>query len=338
VEYIQFGRTGVRVSRFCIGTGNFGRYVDETESIRVMRFALDQGINFIDTADIYNNGVSEEYVGKAIEGRRDEVFLSSKAHSPVGTGPNDWGSSRRHIIEQVEKSLRRLGTDWIDLYQMHQADPFTPIDETLRALDDLVRDGKVRYIGSSNFAAWQIVESLWISDRLRTNQFISEQSQYSIMRRGPEGEQIAACRKYGSAFMGYSPLASGWLSGKFRRSNFQHGATGATSATSATGATGATGIDQGTKSRAMVGNHIGTEQGDRWLDIVERLHTIATDCGTSLPQFALAWAMRDPVVVPILGPRTDEHIATAIGALEINLDDDTLTRVDEVVPPSMNTR
>jgi aryl-alcohol dehydrogenase-like predicted oxidoreductase len=323
VEYIQFGRTGVRVSRFCIGTGNFGRYVDEAESIRVMRFALDQGINFIDTADIYNDGVSEEYVGKAIEGRRDEVFLASKAHSPVGTGPNDWGSSRRHIMEQVEKSLRRLGTDWIDLYQMHQADPFTPIDETLRALDDLVRDGKVRYIGSSNFAAWQIVESLWTSDRLRTNRFISEQSQYSIMRRGPEGEQIATCRKYGSAFMGYSPLASGWLSGKFRRGNLQRGVTG---------------VDEGTKSRDMVGNHIGTEEGDRWLDIVERLHVIATDCGTSLPQFALAWAMRDPVVVPILGPRTDEHIATAIGALEISLDDDILTRVDEVVPPGINTR
>ncbi len=318
MRYVQFGRTGVRVSAFCIGTGNFGRYVDVADSIRVMRFALDEGVNFIDTADIYNDGVSENYVGKAIDGRRDEVFLASKAFNRMGTGPNDWGCSRRHLMSAVEDSLRRLGTDWIDLYQMHQFDETTPLDETLRALDDLVRQGKVRYLGSSNYPAWRHVDALRISDELGMNRLVSEQSQYNVLRRRPEEAQLPVCRKYGSAFLGYSPLAAGWLSGKFRRDG--------------------TDLGTNTKSADHGPDRLGSERGDHWLDLIERLVAIADDKGCTLPELALAWTMRDSVVIPILGPRTEDHIRGAIRALDVEITADDERRMDEIVPPATNAR
>ena len=314
MEYIQFGRTGVRVSPICLGTGNFGWIANEADSIRVIHMALDSGINFVDTANIYNAGVSEEFVGKALaDGRRKDVFLATKANYNVGDGPNDWGNNRRHLMQQIEKSLKRLKTDWVDLYQMHHPDPTTPIDETLRALDDLVHQGKVRYIGGSNFKAWQHCEALWTSDSLGLSRFVSDQSQYNLLRRTLEREMFPLCEKHESVEMAYSPLAGGWLSGKYKPGQAE--------------------VTDGTKM-AGARELMKMPEGQARLAAVGKLMAIAEGKGCTLSQFALAWCITRPAVaVAITGARNEEQITDSLGALDVEITDEDVAAVDAIVPP-----
>src|SRR6478672_8114458 len=219
MEYRVLGRTGVEVSPLCLGAMMFGAWgnPDHDQSIKIIHAALDAGINFIDTADVYSNGESEEIVGKAIVGRREDLVIATKVHSPMGSDPNQSGNSRRWIIRECEDSLRRLGTDYIDLYQIHRPEPTTDIDETLGALTDLVRQGKVRYLGSSTFPAEAIVEAQWTAERRGRERFVCEQPPYSLLARGVEGHVLPACQRYGMAVIPWSPLAGGFLSGRYRR-------------------------------------------------------------------------------------------------------------------------
>ena len=314
MDYVQFGRTGIRVSPICLGTGNFGWITSEADSIRVIHMALDAGINFVDTANVYNDGVSEEIVGKALaDGRREHVVLATKANYRVGDGPNQWGNSRRHVMQEIDTSLRRLRTDWVDLYQLHHPDPTTPIDETLRALDDLVRQGKVRYVGSSNLPAWRHCEALWQSDVLSLARFVSDQSQYNLIRRGLEREMFPLCLKHESAILAYSPLAGGWLSGKVRP--------------------GQTSVPDGTKMAAGR-DMFASPQGQRRLETVEKLIAVADEKGCPLSQFALAWCMRTPpVAAAITGAHTEEQLRDCLAALAVEITDDDRARVDAIVPP-----
>jgi len=219
MEHRQLGATGVLVSPLCLGTMMFGAWgnTDHEESIRIIHRALDEGINFVDTADVYARGESEEIVGKALTGRRDNIVLATKFHGAMGDDPNQFGNSRRWIIQEVESSLRRLKTDWIDLYQVHRPEPGTDIDETLGALTDLVRAGKIRYFGSSTFPAWQIVEAQWVAERRSRERFVCEQPPYSILVRGIEADVLPVCERYRMGVIPWSPLAGGWLSGRFRK-------------------------------------------------------------------------------------------------------------------------
>ncbi|MGH2517058.1 MAG: aldo/keto reductase, partial [Ktedonobacterales bacterium] len=216
MEYRQLGRSGLRVSIIGLGGNTFGRYADEAQTAHVVHQALDAGINFIDTANIYNAGTSEEFLGKALQGRRDDVLIATKTGMTMGSGPNDSGSSRKHVIESCEASLRRLKMDVIDLFQIHVFDPRTPLEETLGALDDLVRTGKVRYIGCSNYDAWRAVQSLWISDREHFARYISVQPEYNLLERDIERELVPACLEFGLGIIPYSPLAGGLLTGKYK--------------------------------------------------------------------------------------------------------------------------
>src|SRR3954471_20944504 len=227
MELRPLGRTGVQVSKLCLGTMMFGAWgnPDHEESIRVIHAALDAGINFIDTADVYSRGESEEIVGKAIAGRRDEVVLATKVHGPMGDGPNQYGNSRRWITREVEDSLRRLKTDWIDLYQIHRPEPDTDIDETLGALTDLVRQGKVRSIGSSTFPPSQIVEAQWVARERGRERVGCAQPPYSMLVRGVENDVLPTCRRHGMGVIPWSPLAGGWLSGRWRKGEDAPGST-----------------------------------------------------------------------------------------------------------------
>ena len=217
MEYRKLGSSGLQVSVVGLGTNNFGGRIDEAQSVAVVRQALDEGINFIDTANIYGRGVSEERIGVALKGLREDVLIATKVSGAMGDGPNSKGNSRHHIMEQVDASLSRLQTDYIDLYQMHFPDSSTPIEETLRALDDLVHQGKVRYIGCSNFSAWQTCEAIWTSRSLNMIPFVSVQPEYSMLSRGVEKELIPFCKEYNLGVLPYFPLASGFLTGKYRR-------------------------------------------------------------------------------------------------------------------------
>ena len=312
VEYVKLGRTGLKVSRLCLGCMNFGWTVDEAESLRIIHRAFDAGINFVDTANVYGRGNSEIIVGKAIKGRRDEIVVATKFSRPVGDGPNDRGNSRWHIMREVERSLKRLGTDYIDLYQVHRPDPDTPLDETLSALTDLVRQGKVRYIGTSTFPAWQLCESLWISDRMGLERFVCEQPPYNILNRSIERELLPFCRKHGFGVIPWSPLAAGWLSGKYRRG--QAAPPG---------------------SRAVLrGWDLESELSARRFDAVERLEALAQEVGKTISQVALNWLLQQPgITAPIIGPRTMEHLEDHLGALGWSLSSEHLEAIDRIVPP-----
>lgn len=312
MDYRTLGRAGVKVSPLCLGCMNFGDPTDEPESVRIVDEAIDAGINFLDTANIYNDGVSETIVGKAIQDKRERVVLATKVHGPMGDGPNDRGNSRYHIMQQVEASLRRLGTDHIDLYQLHRPDPNTPMDEQLGALTDLVRQGKVRYLGTSTFPAWQMCEALWLSERHGFERFVCEQPPYSILRRGIEREVLPFCEAHGLGVIPWSPLAGGWLSGKYRKS--QRPPEG---------------------SRASRRDWpLDTEKGQARLDVVEKLIPLAEEVGATMTQFALAWTLENPVVTaPIIGPRTVDQLRDNLGAVEVDLSDEVLDKVDEIVPP-----
>jgi aryl-alcohol dehydrogenase-like predicted oxidoreductase len=312
----NLGVTGVKVSPLCLGAMMFGDWgnTDHDESVAIIHAALDAGINFIDTADVYSRGESEEIVGKALKGRRDNVVLATKIHGTMGDDPNEFGNSRRWIIREVENSLRRLQTDWIDLYQIHRPEEDTDIDETLGALTDLVRQGKVRYIGSSTFPPSQIVEAQWTAERRGRERFICEQPPYSMIVRGIEADVLPTCKRYGMGVIPWSPLGGGWLTGKWRK-----------------------GQDAPDSSRAQRLPHrydLSMPENQRKLDAVEQLALLAEETGISLIHMALAFVMRHPAVTaPIIGPRTMEQFESQIGAAEVELSEEVLDRIDKIVPP-----
>ena len=323
MEYRTLGATGIRVSTHCLGTMMFGGWGnrDHDAGIRAINAALDGGINFVDTADVYSAGESEEIVGKALKGRRDGVVLATKFHGQMGPGENDQGNSRLWIMRAVENSLRRLQTDHIDLYQAHRPDPATDIEETLSALTDLVRQGKIRAFGSSTFPAWQIVEAQWVSERRGLERFRCEQSPYSIMTRGIENDVLPVAQAYGMGVIVWSPLSRGWLTGKYRRD---------------------TDPDPDSRAgRAMERGDFVVRQFDRSrpeiqrkLDVVDALRPVADKAGISMGHLAIAFAIAHPdVTSAILGPRTREQVENLLAGADIRLDADTLDAIDQIVPP-----
>lgn len=311
MEYTYLGRTGVQVSRLCLGCMNFGTATDEATSIRMIHRALDAGINFLDTANVYGRGRSEEIVGKAIKGRRDQVFLATKARLPMGDGPNQAGASRYHLMKELEASLRRLGTDHVDLYQIHRPDPHTPLDETLRCLDDCIRQGKIRYIGTSTFPAWQLCESLWISDRLGLNRFVCEQAPYNLLNREIEKELLPFAQRFGFGVIVWSPLAAGWLTGKYQA-----------------------GSPPPSGSRGERRNwDLNSELSRRRAALVQEFQKLASRLGITVSQLALAWILgREGITAPIIGPRTPEQLEDNLGALGHALPPDVLETIDQLVP------
>lgn len=315
MEYRSLGRTGVKVSPLCLGAMNFGGKTDEAESLAIIERALDAGINFIDTANVYSRGVSEEYVGKALarSSRRDRVVLATKVHGVMDDeDPNMRGNSRRHILQQCEASLRRLQTDYIDLYQIHRPLSEVPIDETLRALDDLVRAGKVRYLGTSTFAAWQLMESLWVSRELGLHRFVCEQPPYHLLDRRIERELIPFAQTYGFALIPWSPLAGGMLTGKYTRSG------------------------ERPEGARLSGQPWGGRNyfTDAAFTVVETVQRLAAEKGATPSQVALAWCMNQPgITSPIIGPRTLEQLEDNLGALEVQITEEDRRRLDDVAKP-----
>jgi aryl-alcohol dehydrogenase-like predicted oxidoreductase len=311
------GRTGVSVSKLCLGAMMFGAWgnPDHDEAIRIIHAALDAGVNFVDTADVYARGESEEIVGKALaDGRRDDVILATKFHGAMGDDPNRQGSSRRWIIREVEESLRRLGTDWIDLYQVHRPRTDTDIEETLAALTDLVHQGKVRYIGSSTFPASQIVEAQWIARDRRLERFVTEQPAYSILVRAIENDVLPTCNRHAMGVISYSPLTGGWLSGRWRKDGGQPSSSRA--------------------ERLPERFDLSTPANQRKLEAVEQLAELADEAGITLIQLAIAFVLNHPAITaPIIGPRTMEQLESQLAAADVTLDEAVLDRIDEIVPP-----
>jgi aryl-alcohol dehydrogenase-like predicted oxidoreductase len=288
---------------------------DHDDAIRIIHTALDAGINFVDTADVYSGGESEEIVGKALKGRRDDVILATKFVAPMGADPNMRGSSRRWIIREVENSLRRLQTDWIDLYQAHRPIPTIDVDETLGALTDLVRSGKVRYLGSSTFPAEDIVEAQWVAEKRNRERFVCEQPPYSIFARGIETAVLPTCKKYGMGVIVWSPLNGGWLTGQYRQGRDIDMASGRAARIPAR-------FDP-----SLPGNQ-------RKLQLVEELLKVAADAGCSLTHLAHAFVLRHPAVTSaIIGPRTMEQLTDVLAGADVTLDDAVMDRIDELVPP-----
>jgi aryl-alcohol dehydrogenase-like predicted oxidoreductase len=317
MEHRPLGRTGVSVSKFCLGAMMFGDWgnKDHDESIRIIHRALDSGINFIDTADVYSQGESEEIVGKALaDGRRDDIILATKFHGAMGDDPNRQGSSRRWIIREIEDSLRRLGTDWIDLYQVHRPRTDTDVEETLSALSDLVHQGKVRYLGSSTFPASQIVEAQWVARDRHLQRFVTEQPPYSLLVRAVEADVLPTCTRHGMGVISYSPLAGGWLSGRWRK-------------------------DAGQQPSSRAGRlperfDLSQPANQRKLDAVEQLARLAEEAGITLIQLAIAFVLNHPAITaPIIGPRTMEQLESQLAAADVVLDEAVLGRIDEIVPP-----
>ena len=321
MEYRRLGRTGVLVSKLCLGAMMFGEWgtKDHDESTRIIHRALAAGINFIDTADVYSHGESEIIVGRALAGgRRDDVVLASKVHMPMGEDLNQRGNSRRWIIREAEESLRRLGTDWIDLYQIHRYDPDTGIDETLGALTDLVRAGKVRYIGHSTWPASAIVEAQWTARERNRERFVCEQPPYSILARGIEADVLPTCARYGMGVIGWSPLAGGWLTGRYRKDAEVQGPM--------------------SPARQRLANRfdMSLPANQRKLDAADELAQLAGKAGISLIEMAIAFVLRHPAVTAaIIGPRTMEHLESQLTAAEVELSEDVLNGIDEIVPPGV---
>ena len=314
MEYRSLGRTGTKVSTLCLGCLMFGGRTNETDSMDIIDRAIDEGINFFDTANMYVRGRSEEMVGKAFKrnGKRGRIVLATKVHFRMDDeDPNAQGNSRRHIIEQCEASLRRLQTDYIDLYQIHRPCSDIPIDETLRALDDLIRAGKVRYIGSSTFAAWQVVESLWASKELGLNRFICEQPPYHLLDRSIERELVPMAQTYGTALIPWSPMAGGFLTGKYRR-----------------------GEARPTDARYQDENEDTDLFSDAAFNVLDVVLAIAAEKGCTPSQFALAWCAQQPgITSPIVGVRTMEQLEDNLGAIDVQVTDEERERIDEVTPP-----
>ncbi|MEU8205019.1 aldo/keto reductase [Streptosporangium sp. NPDC049046] len=320
MRYRVLGGTGIEVSVHCLGAMMFGAVgnPDHDDCVRIIHAALEQGVNFVDTADMYSAGESEEIVGKALKGRRDDVVLATKVHFRMGKGPNRSGNSRRWIIKEVEESLRRLGTDWIDLYQVHRPDHSTDIEETLSALSDLVHQGKIRAFGCSTFPAEEIVEAHNVAERRGLQRFRTEQPPYSLIARGVEAAVLPVCLRYGMGVLTWSPLASGFLTGKYRKGQPVDLSTGRASLTPAR-------FDPSIPENAAK------------LDVVEKLVELATDIGCSLPELAVAFAAAHPAVTSVItGPRTMDQLEGLLKGASLTLDDATLDRIDEIVPPGTN--
>lgn len=317
MEYRQLGRTGVKVGRLTLGCMMFGRRTGPDESCAIIDRALDAGLNFLDTANVYNQGRSEEFTGEALRrnGQRGRVILATKVHGTMADDdPNAGGTSRRHILEQCDASLRRLQTDWIDLYQLHRSCPEIAIDETLRALDDLVRTGKVRYLGTSNHAAWQVVDALWAAKELGLNRFVCEQPPYNLLDRRVERELLPMCQTYGIATIPWGPLGGGLLTGKYRRGEA---------------------LPAGTRyGDATASSPLARHVTERVFDVSETVSALAAEKGCTASQVALAWVAQQPgVTAPIIGPRTIEQLEDNLGALAVHLTPEDCQRLDDVAPP-----
>ena len=320
MDYRTLGTTGVKVSPLCLGAMMFGEWgdPDPDNGIRIIHRALDAGINFIDTADVYSRGASEEIVGKALAGgKRDNVVLATKVHGTMGDDPNEFGNSRRWIVREVENSLRRLGTDWIDLYQIHRPEADTDIDETLGALTDLVRAGKVRYIGSSTFPASRIVEAQWVAERRGRERFVCEQPPYSMLVRGIENDVLPTTQRYGMGVIPWSPLAGGWLSGGYRLGED---------------------TPQSRRAERIPRRYdLSLPENQRKLEVADALARLAEETGITLIEMAIAFVIRHPAVTAaIIGPRTMEHLESQITAADVELSDEVLDKIDEIVPPGVN--
>jgi aryl-alcohol dehydrogenase-like predicted oxidoreductase len=322
MDYRPLGRTGVSVSQMCLGAMMFGAFgnPDHDDAVRIIHKAVDAGINFIDTADGYSAGESEQILGKALAGgRRDNVVLAVKFGPPFDKDPNHRGASRRWITEGVEGSLRRLQTDWIDLYQLGVPDPNTDIDETVSALSDLVHAGKIRSFGASKLPASEIVEAHWVADRRGLERFRTEQPPYSMLTRAIEYDVLPTCQRHGMGVMAYSPLAGGWLSGKYRKGQEVSG-PGSTA-----------------RLRRLPARYDASDPSNAAkLDAADALGALADEAGLTLIQMAVAFATRHPAVTSaIIGPRTMEHLDGYLAADGIDLSDDVLDRIDEIVPPGV---
>jgi aryl-alcohol dehydrogenase-like predicted oxidoreductase len=322
MEYRPLGRTGVKVSQLCLGAMMFGAVgnPDHDDAIRIIHRALDAGINFVDTADAYSRGESELIVGKALGGgRRENVVLATKVGMPFDADPNHRGASRRWITEAVEGSLQRLGTDWIDLYQVHTHDPNTDIDETLSVLSDLVHAGKIRSFGASKVPGSQIAEAQWTAERRGYERFRTEQPPYSMLVRASEFDVLPTCRRHGIGVLTYSPLAGGWLSGKYRKGQVVSGPGSAT------------------RGQLFPGVYDSTNPANAAkLDAADALGALADEAGLTLIQMAIAFVTRHPAVTSaIIGPRTMEHLDTYLAADGIELSTDLLDRIDQIVPAAV---
>ncbi len=313
--YRPLGRTGTQVSSLCLGCMTFGAKTNAEDSYAIIDRAIDAGINFLDTANVYSRGKSEEVTGEALKrnGKRDRIILATKVHGKMNDDdPNSQGNTRRNIIAACEASLRRLQTDYIDLYQLHRPHPSVPIDETLRALDDLIRAGKVRSIGTSTFAAWQVVESLWASQQHGLNRFVCEQPPYNLLDRRIERELVPMAQTYGIALIPWSPLSGGLLTGKYQRE---------------------TKPEEG--RYANPGDVQKRRYNDRAFDVIDALLPIAEAKNCPLSQLATAWCMAQPgITSPIIGPRTMEQLEDYLASLDVNLDAEDLRKIDEAAPPA----
>jgi aryl-alcohol dehydrogenase-like predicted oxidoreductase len=320
MRYRSLGSTGIQVSTYCLGTMMFGPRgnPDHDACVKTIHRALDAGINFVDTADVYSRGESETILGKALVGRRDHVVVATKANGPMGDDPNERGNSRRWIIHEVEQSLRRLGTDWIDLYQMHRPDPQTDIAETLSALSDLVHQGKIRAFGCSTFPAERIVEAHWAAERHGLERFRTEQPPYSIFVRAIERSVLPTVQKYGMGALVWSPLASGWLTGRYRADTKVD-------------------LTVGRPAARPAAFDPANPENRRRVALVEELEKIAAGAGISLTHLAIAFTLAHPAVTSaILGPRTMEQLDDLIAGAEVTLSDDVLDAIDAVNPPGTN--
>lgn len=327
MQYRFLGTTGIQVSALSLGTENFGPRTSETDACQIVDFAIEKGVNLIDTANFYGTeqpddyserrGQSEIILGKALKrnGMRDKVFISTKVRGPMWQGPNGEGASRWHILRAVEDSLCRLQTDYIDLYQVHWPDLNVPIEETLRALDDLIRSGKVRYIGSSSFSAWQIIEALWASEKYSLNRFVSEQTFYSMVGRKNERELLPMARKYKLGILVWSPLFAGFLTGKYRRGQpMPEGSR----------------LGDETSERSWPRSYI----GERAYDLIEKLDEVAARKGCTMAQFAMAWVLAQPgITSAIMGPRTMQHLKEYLDSLNVEITEEDRNLVDTFVPP-----
>jgi aryl-alcohol dehydrogenase-like predicted oxidoreductase len=317
IRYRALGGTGIEVSAHCLGAMMFGAVgnPDHDDCVRIIHAALDQGINFVDTADMYGAGESEQIVGKALRGRRDDVVLATKVHFALGEGRNRSGNSRRWILTAVEDSLRRLQTDRIDLYQVHRPDHSTDIEETLWALTDLVRQGKIRAFGCSTFPPEDVVDAHHVAERRGLMRFWTEQPPYSLLARGAEAALLPICQRYGMGVLTWGPLASGFLTGRYRKGQPADLTTGRAALTPAR-------FDPDLAGNAAK------------LDAVEKLAGLAADVGCSLPELAVAFAATHPAVTSvIIGPRTMPQLEGLLKGASLALDDATLDRIDEIVPP-----
>ena len=313
MEYRLLGRTGVKVSPLCLGAMNFGGATQEADSIRIIHTALNAGFNFIDTANVYNGGQSEIVVGKALADRRGQIILATKVHGKMGDGPNDQGNSRLHILKACEDSLRRLNTEYIDLYQIHRPNPEIPVDETLRALTDLVQVGKVRYIGCSTHPAWMVMEALAISERYGYARYVSEQPPYNLLDRRIENELVPLAQRYNLALIPWAPLAQGVLAGRYTA-----------------------GDPHPVDSRAarQPGSIYAERVSQPGIEAGTRFAELAHQFGKTPGQLALTWCKDQPgITAPIVGPRTLEQLESLLPVLEMNLNQDERAACDTINPP-----